>query len=219
MRVRELFCAVDDFCQTFEPLWHSHGLISGIKHRTHDRHLALSDIMTIRIPFHQSHYRTFLACSIAQVCAHLPSEFPALVSSTHFVAFFPSELLPLCGYLHTCLGTWSGISYHALTRPPWRFATIVAFSSIESFADEPLMAKRRSAGSLASSCMCFSMGKVRCSISRSRPVLSIIVSQFQRLPSASLASCLATRAIFHSHLRGSCLSSLVSYSSHHVARI
>ena len=81
MSVLELFCAVDDFCQAFEPKWHQHCLSSGNKQRHRRRELALSEIMTILILFHQSHYRTFKAFYTDQVCRHLGSEFPTLVSA------------------------------------------------------------------------------------------------------------------------------------------
>ena len=111
MSVLELFCAVDDFCQTFEPRWHQQCLTNGSKHRNRTRQLALSEIMTILILFHQSHYRTFKAFYTEQVCEHLRSEFPNLVSYNRFVEFFPQALVPLCVYLTTCLGKCSGISF------------------------------------------------------------------------------------------------------------
>lgn len=116
MSVLELFCAVDDFCQTFEPLWHTQCLATGSKQRNRARELALSESMTILILFHQSNYRTFKAFSTEHVCVDLCGEFPGLVSSTRFVEFFPSALIPLCVYLHSCLGTCSRISFVDSTR-------------------------------------------------------------------------------------------------------
>jgi hypothetical protein len=46
----------------------------------------------------------------------LRGEFPSLVSYTRFVEFFPSALIPLCVYLHACLGTCSGVSFVDSTR-------------------------------------------------------------------------------------------------------
>jgi hypothetical protein len=116
MSVPELFCDVDDFCRAFEPLWHQQCLTSGTKQRNRARELALSEIMTILILFHQSHYRTFKAFYTEHVCVHLCNEFPSLVSYTRFVEFFPSALVPLCVYLHSCLGACSGISFVDSTR-------------------------------------------------------------------------------------------------------
>lgn len=111
MSVLELFCAVDDFCQSFEPVWNKHLMTSTPKKRNRRRELALSEILTILILFHLSHYRTFKAFYSEQVLTHLRSEFPSLVSYTRFVEFFPSALLPLCVYLHSCFGRCTGVSY------------------------------------------------------------------------------------------------------------
>lgn len=116
MSVLELFCDVDDFCRSFEPLWHRQCLTTGSKQRNRARELALSEIMTILILFHQSHYRTFKAFYTEHVCVDLHDEFPSLVSYTRFVEFFPSALIPLCVYLHSCLGACSGISFIDSTR-------------------------------------------------------------------------------------------------------
>lgn len=72
--------------------------------------------MTILILFHQSHYRTFKAFYTEHVCVDLCGEFPGLVSYTRFVEFFPSALVPLCVYLHSCLGECSGISFVDSTK-------------------------------------------------------------------------------------------------------
>ena len=116
MSVLELFCHVDDFCRSFEPSWHAHSLMSGFKRRTRARALALSEIMTILILFHQSHYRDFKAFYTEHICVDLRSEFPNLVSYTRFVEFFPSALLPLCAYLHSCLGRCTGVSFVDSTK-------------------------------------------------------------------------------------------------------
>lgn len=116
MSVLELFCAVDDFCHVFEPRWHKHCLTSGTKQRTRRRELALSEIMTILILFHSSHYRTFKAFYTEDVCVHLTGEFPTLVSYTRFVEFFPSALVPLLMYLHSCLGRCTGVSFVDATK-------------------------------------------------------------------------------------------------------
>src|SRR6476469_2733533 len=102
MSVRELVCHVDDSCRTFEPRWHQQCLASNTKRRNRARELALSEIMTILILFHQSHDRTFKAFYTEHVCIDLRGEFPHLVSYTRFVEVFPSALVPLVVYLHSC---------------------------------------------------------------------------------------------------------------------
>jgi Transposase DDE domain len=108
----ELFCDVDDFCQTFEPNWNKRLLARGERQRQRQRSLTLSEIMTIVIYFHQSQYRNFKACYQGYVLQNLRAEFPKLVSYTRFVEFIPSVLIPLSIYLRTaCFGTCSGISF------------------------------------------------------------------------------------------------------------
>jgi transposase len=108
----ELFCDVDDFCKVFLPIWNRQLFRSGQKQRQRERSLAISEIMTILIAFHQSHYRDFKAYYIERVMKYWRPEFPGLVSYTRFVEYTPSALVPLMVYLRTCcLGKCSGISF------------------------------------------------------------------------------------------------------------
>ena len=107
MSVTELFCHVDDFWK--QQSVHSPSQRVGQRQRT--RQLCESEIMTLLILFHQSHYRTFKAFYTEYVCLHLRAEFPGLVSYTRFVEYIPTVLLPLCGYLRHCFGTCTGISF------------------------------------------------------------------------------------------------------------
>lgn len=108
----ELFCDVDDFCKVFLPIWEKQLITSGQKQRQRDRSLSMSEIMTILIAFHQSHYRDFKAYYLEQVLKYWHSEFPGLVSYNRFVEYIPSTLVPLIIYLHTrCMGQCSGISF------------------------------------------------------------------------------------------------------------
>jgi hypothetical protein len=116
MSVLERLCAVDDFCLHFEPKWRQQGVTRGTKQRKRRRELALSEIMTILILFHTSHYRTFKAFYTEYVCVQLRSEFPKLVSYNRVVAFFPSALVPLCVYLHSCFGKCTGVSFIDSTK-------------------------------------------------------------------------------------------------------
>jgi hypothetical protein len=108
----ELYCNVDDFCQAFLPFWNRQQLASGEKQRQRARSLSISEIMTILIAFHQSHYRDFKAYYSQQVLQSWRSEFPTLISYTRFVEYIPSVLVPLIVYLRTCcLGECTGISF------------------------------------------------------------------------------------------------------------
>lgn len=108
----ELFCDVDDFCRTFVPIWQKQMLSAGEIQRQRARSLRVSEIITLLIHFHQSHYRNFKAYYTEYVLVRLSREFPGLVSYNRFVEFIPSVLLVLCVYLRTsCLGTCTGISF------------------------------------------------------------------------------------------------------------
>lgn len=108
----QLFCHVDDFCQVFLPVWEKQLLASGARQRQRQRSLAMSEIMTILIHFHQSHYRDFKAYYTEHLVKHLRSEFPGLVSYQRFVEYIPSALVPLAAYLQQCcFGPCTGISF------------------------------------------------------------------------------------------------------------
>ena len=108
----ELFCDVDDFCKVFLPIWDQQLLANGQKQRQRARSLTISEIMTILIAFHQSHYRDFKAYYCELVSKSWRSEFPDLVSYTRFIEYVPSTLVPLLMYLRThCLGDCTGISF------------------------------------------------------------------------------------------------------------
>src|SRR5215210_6807387 len=107
----ELFVSVDDFCQDFLPFWEKKLLADGSKKRQRSRQLRISEIMTILIYFHQSHYRNFKAYYKEHVCQHLRSEFPNLVSYERFVILMPSVLGPLSAYLKSLYGRSHGISF------------------------------------------------------------------------------------------------------------
>ena len=74
MSLLELFVSVDDFCQVFLPFWERKLIEAGSKKRHRPGQLSVSEIMTIMIYFHQSHYRTFKAYYTEHVCQHLRAE-------------------------------------------------------------------------------------------------------------------------------------------------
>ena len=116
MSILELFCSVDDFWLQFAPQWQATLLTAGQRQRLRATQMYPSEMMTIMIWFHQSHYRTFKAYYTEYVQCHLRSEFPTLVSYTRFVELMPTLLVPLVAYLHTQLGQCTGISFIASTK-------------------------------------------------------------------------------------------------------
>jgi hypothetical protein len=73
--------------------------------------LCPSEVMTILIHFHQSHYRTFKAYYTQHVQVYLNKEFPHLVSYSRFVALIPRMMVPLLAYLQSRFGPCTGISF------------------------------------------------------------------------------------------------------------
>ena len=111
MSLEDLFCDVDDFCQEFVPVWHRRLLSDGRRQRRRPSRLSLSEMMTIPIHFHQSHYSDFKAFYLLYLCRYCRSEFPNLLSYPRFVALIPTALMPLCLYLHTRRGENTGIAF------------------------------------------------------------------------------------------------------------
>lgn len=118
MSLLELFCHVDDFCQTFEPQWQRTQVAQGTRRRNRPGQLSTSEIMTIVIHFHQSHYRDFKSYYCEHVLTHLRGEFPRAVSYQRFVELMPRVLLPLLVYVQHCAGRCTGISFVDSTPLP-----------------------------------------------------------------------------------------------------
>lgn len=110
MEWTETFCAIDDFCQVFEPEWQQRQLESGERRRKRKRALTVSEMMTIVVMFHCSNYRNFKHFYLMVQSKHR-SEFPELVSYCRFVQLMSCILGPLCAYLKYCFGTCTGIAY------------------------------------------------------------------------------------------------------------
>ena len=111
MSLLKLFCAVDDFWQVFQPQWCRVILTQDGERKVRQPQLAPSEIMTILIHFHQSHYRTFKAYYTAYVQPYLRAEFPTLVSYNRFVELMPTVIIPLLAYLQQRQGNCTGISF------------------------------------------------------------------------------------------------------------
>lgn len=111
MRLLEIFCDVDDFMQVFEVWFKSHVLTHKASTRGRKATLSMSEVMTIMIWFHRSHYRDFKTFYQEYVCQHLRSEFPNLVSYTRFVELIPGTVLPMSVYMYLRRGRVSGIAF------------------------------------------------------------------------------------------------------------
>lgn len=111
MSLLEIFCDVDDFMLIFDDWLKKHTLTQAPSPRGRKTTLSMSEVMTIIIWFHQSHYRDFKAFYQQYVCQQLRAEFPNLVSYNRFVELMPGTLLPLCVYMYLQRGQITGIAF------------------------------------------------------------------------------------------------------------
>ena len=116
MILLELFCSVDDFCQTFTALNPKNALPSVKNTRVRELNMAPSEIMTLLIMFHSGYFRNFKAFYLEHVCVYLRAEFPNLPSYNRLVEWMPRCLLPLTAYLVSCFGDCSGVSFCDSTK-------------------------------------------------------------------------------------------------------
>ena len=110
MSILKLFCHVDDFCQWLVT-WENAKLLGVTRKRGPAPRMRMSEVMTILIHFHQSHYRDFKAYYTQHLCKHMRSEFPALVSYSRFVELIPSALPAMCLYLRVRFGQRTGVAF------------------------------------------------------------------------------------------------------------
>jgi len=106
-----IFCDIDDFCQHLLATQYPQLTAGSSQKKYHLRSLALSEVMTILVFFHASHYRTFKHFYFAHMLEQRRAEFPTLPSYTRFVELIPLTLLPLCAYLQTRKGSVTGLPF------------------------------------------------------------------------------------------------------------
>jgi len=111
MSLLEIFCDVDDFMLLFADWFQNHAISQSSSKKGRKATLTMSEVITIIIWFHQSHYRDFKAFYQKKVCQHYRSEFPDLVSYNRFVELMPGALLPMCVYMYCHRGQTQGIAF------------------------------------------------------------------------------------------------------------
>jgi len=99
MKITEMFCEIDDFCNVFIPKWERYLISLGYKQRRRKHWMVSSEIMTITVLFHISGYRTFKHFYTSYVCCYLRDAFPNLVSYNRFIELQKNILVPICAYL------------------------------------------------------------------------------------------------------------------------
>lgn len=116
--VTEIFCHIDDFCKQALTQMNHYLLPNPKRQRQRPCRLSVSEIMTIIILFHLSHYRTFKDYYYECVQCDLKSYFPKLVSYNRFLELMPNTFLPLLTYLLSHKGKATGLYYTDSTDLP-----------------------------------------------------------------------------------------------------
>jgi hypothetical protein len=108
--IEEIFCDIDDFCKEVKKHGKTHFLSNPAKQRNRPGRMSESEIMTIMILFHLSHYRTFKDFYYeAQI--ELRKYFPKLLSYNRLVEVQGGVLSFLGAYLLSKAGTHTGFYY------------------------------------------------------------------------------------------------------------
>ena len=110
----EIFYLLDEFCKEFDKVKKGHVLQKDCnkQSRNHAFRMSDSEVITIMIYFHLSHFRNLKHFYINYVQVHWKEHFPQTVSYNRFVELQQKALLPMTVFLQLCcLGKCTGISY------------------------------------------------------------------------------------------------------------
>jgi transposase len=111
MDIVTIFCDIDDFCRSLLTSEHLQLPTHSGPKNARGCALSLSEVMTILVWFHASHYRTFKHFYLGSVLPGKRAEFPGLPSYNRFVELIPTTLLPLCAYVQTRKGQPTGLQF------------------------------------------------------------------------------------------------------------
>lgn len=114
--LEELYCLIDDFCKQFQDHEKSRLLPNFNRKRNKSCTLSISEIMTIIILFHFSHYRTFKDFYIRCLMLNYKKEFPKLVSYNRFIELEKIAIMPLYILLGSLMGNRTGKYYIDSTK-------------------------------------------------------------------------------------------------------
>jgi hypothetical protein len=120
-RIVEDFCALDDFCQAFQPRWRARLLTEGAppgRKRGPAAGLADSEIMTIVVLYHGSNFKNFKTFYQGVVLTLLRSCFPAAPCYARFIALTDHVWVPLTFFLLSRMGARTGVYYIDSTPLP-----------------------------------------------------------------------------------------------------
>jgi hypothetical protein len=111
MDIVTIFCDIDDYCQHSLTAQYPQLTTRSSTKKHRSLCLTLSEVMTIVVFFHVSHYRTFKHFYLDHMLGQRRGEFPTLPSYTRFVELIPMTLLPLCAYVQTRKGPVTGLQF------------------------------------------------------------------------------------------------------------
>lgn len=113
----EIFCDIDDFCNTHIKDIEQRALPNdGKKRRDRKTAMSQSEMVTLLVLFHLSHYRTFKDFYNSCVLEDLSCYFPKAVSYARFVALTPRALEPLIAYVLSKAGAQTNLYYVDATK-------------------------------------------------------------------------------------------------------
>jgi|SRR6478736_1009052 len=108
----DIFCEIDDFCNTFENYTQHYMLKEAMKgKRGPTCGLAISEVMTILIMFQSSHMRDFKNFYTGLLSLYYKKYFPKLPSYERFVYLMQRAIFPLSIFTQLKAGQRTGIYY------------------------------------------------------------------------------------------------------------
>jgi len=114
----EVFCEIDDFCQTFEAQRQAYLLGSGAPPRGPKPGLSVSEIITLLLVLHRSRFKYLKNFYQGVAMPLLRPCFPGMPCHEQFVTMQKRALVPLMFFLHSRMGQQTGIYYIDSTSLP-----------------------------------------------------------------------------------------------------
>jgi len=109
--IDEIFCEIDDFCKLFFPQFERGLLPADNAKRRRALTMSASEIMTIVVLFHLSHYRDFKNFYLDCVTRQMADCFPKLLSYNRFVEVQGRVFPALCAFMKAKTGHAGGLYY------------------------------------------------------------------------------------------------------------
>lgn len=119
-RLVEIFCQIDDFCKDFFPQWEAYMVSEGnnCSKRGPQSGLVESEIMTILVLYHRSHFKHFKVFYEGVILQWLHPAFPGAPSYQRFIELLPRVSVPMMMFMQSCMGQKTNIYYIDSTPLP-----------------------------------------------------------------------------------------------------